>query len=131
MALGKKATIKRSGQSTMTAVTNLDWAGMTWAMEETTPHDTNVYTTRNSTVRTDGPITFTLNPFSPSDTEHAALRSANIAGTAEDIVITMPNGDTYSGSCYVSKFKPNTPTTGNLAFAVELTPAGEMAFVAD
>ena len=46
------------------------------------------------------------------------------------IVLTMPNDDEYAGDCYVTKFKPNTPTGGNWAYAVELTPAGEMAYTA-
>lgn len=130
MSLGKNATIKITSSSALTAVTALDWAGMTWALEETTPHDANAYTTRNQTVRTDGPITFTLNPFNPSDTDHAALRTANINGSNVEITLTMPNGDTYDGTTAVTKFKPVTPATGNLAMQVEITPLDQMAFTA-
>lgn len=132
MALGKHATIKITGNSILTAVTGLDWAGRQWAMEETTPHDSSSkITTRNLTLATDGPITFTFNPFNPADTDHAALRAANQDGSSVEITITEPNGDAYDGTCGVTKFKPVYATGGNFAYQVELTPLDEMNLTLD
>jgi DUF917 family protein len=131
MALGKHATLKIGG-TLVAAVTGLDWAGRNWAMEETTSHDSsNKITTRNLTLATDGPVTFTLNPFNPADTQHAAVRAANQDASSLSVTITEPNGDTYAGSCGVTKCKPVYNTTGNFAYQVELTPLGEMTYTAD
>jgi hypothetical protein len=131
MARGKQFTIKITGSAgILTAAMDIAWDGYAWATEETTPNDSNVYTTRAPTVRTDGPIALTLKPFNPSDADHAALRSANAAGTTVEITLTAPNGDAWDGTCAVTAFKPVTPATGLFAYTVTLTPLDAMAFTA-
>jgi hypothetical protein len=126
--LGKKATWKKSAGTAYSIITELNFGGISWEMEDVTGQDANVYTSRLPTVRTHNPVTVTL-IYDQTVADHASLYAAALAGTLQTYVFTYPNGsNTETGECAISDWKWDTKTKNLLKAMITFTPTGAFTF---
>jgi len=127
MALAKTVCTLSVGANEVAPLVSLQWAGREWANEDLTPFDSNLYTVRAPTLRTDGPITIRVSPLNEADTATAALITAATGDDPlEDIVLELGGLGTYSGEVIVT-MQPQTDVALNLAATFVLTPTSQLA----
>lgn len=126
MALAKTTCSLSVGANAVTPLVSLNWAGREWANEDLTPFDSNLYTVRAPTLRTDGPVTIRVSPLDEADTATAALITAATGNDPlEDIVMDLGPMGTYSGEVIVT-MQPQTDVQLNAAATFVLTPTSEL-----
>lgn len=137
LAKGTQLLIGDAGSPTevftqVTAMTEINWDGRSWATEETTNNDAvTPQTTRAVTIATDGKLSMTFKPWDPdTNVQHALLETITRSGAARNFKLYHPGSSIgYAGpfEAFVSMQKFETPTAGIWAAKIDLTPTGQVA----
>lgn len=91
--------------------------------DEITNHDSPDNTEEFiATIKRTGEISFPL-VFNPGNAGHEALYTAWSARTADDYVMTYPDGSGWTFSAYCIGFSMTAPVAGHLSADVKLRPA--------
>jgi predicted secreted protein len=111
--------------STIGEVLDIEGPGVKYDLHEVTNHgSTGGYEEEITGIKRWEPIKFAIN-YVPSTSDHQALVSGMVAGTASTVTVTWPDGSTsWTGQGRVVSFMPKAPVNGVFTADVEIKPTG-------